>query len=112
MVTITIPNWHPAPLNKLMRNRWEAARLKKADREIIAHYASKSPKANSKRRVSLTITLAKGQRACDPDAYTKSLLDGLVHCGQLVDDSRLWCEIEAIKFERGNKSTTILLEAV
>lgn len=113
---IEIPNWHPAPLNQLLGGHWaRAARRKKTDRRMIEAYCylAQVPRATGKRRLSLTIVLAPGQRACDPDAYHKALLDGLVHCGALRNDSHRWVELAPVQFERGkNKTTRIVLEDV
>ena len=87
-ITVFIPCWHPTPLNVLMKGRWVAAKRKKWDRQILwAHFRDK-PQAMGKRSLKVTIVLGKGQRACDPDAYFKSLNDGLVKAKMLVDDNR------------------------
>ena len=104
---IVIPGWHPTPLNVLLRNRWVAARRKKKDRHMISTAAwvvnmqsPRSIKATGPRRVRLTITLGKGQRACDPDAYWKSTLDALVECELLVDDNRQNAVLDPVEFVR------------
>lgn len=112
---IEIPYWHPAKINQLYSGHWaKRAKLKKADVEMVGAYVRVqhvSWKAVSKRRVDLTITLKKGQRAGDPDAYWKSLLDALVACGALVDDNRQWCEVTPVQFIRGERmATKITLE--
>ena len=113
--SLTIPNWIPARLNQ-MKGHWSrGAALKKIDREMIAGYALQArdriPQATSKRRVSLTITLANGERAGDPDAYFKSVNDALVHAGLLKNDSHLWVVLGDVVFERGaERATTIILQ--
>ena len=109
--TIDIPRFHPTPLNKLLGSWRRAGRLKKADREMIGTYARLAgvPRATGKRRVSLMLTLAKGQRACDPDSPWKSVLDSLVACGLLLDDRRQTVEIGAIEFVRGPQSATRII---
>lgn len=111
-----IDGFHPVLLNKLLGVHWAAAgRLKKADREIIAHYASAVgvPRATGKRQVTLRIVLAKGQRGGDGDAYYKSALDALVKAGLLVDDNRQWAELMPVEYERAaKKATVITLEEV
>jgi hypothetical protein len=87
--------------------------MKKADRNMVGGYClvGRVPAADGKRRVSLEITLAPGQRACDPDSQLKSLLDSLVAAGVLKNDSHLWCECAPVTFARGPKrSTKITLE--
>ncbi len=62
------------------------------------------------RRVHLAITLKKGQRAPDTDAFWKSTLDALVATRLLKDDSRTWCVLDPVEFQRGTeKETTIEL---
>jgi hypothetical protein len=107
--TIRIPNWHPTLLNKLLGSHWaQAARMKKADMTIISHAARGIPAADGKRRLLLHIVLEPNQRAGDPDAYWKSLLDGLVHCGALRNDSREWVECEPPTFSRGAEKVTFV----
>lgn len=100
-IRVFIPKWHPSPINKLINCHWGAAsRRKKFDREVVHWQFVGKPKATGKRRLTLHIILDKGQRACDPDAYHKSLLDALVHAGQLTDDNRQGVELMPVKFSR------------
>jgi hypothetical protein len=112
--TLKIDGWHPAKINDLYRGHWAIrARLKRTDRELLAAYAKLAgiPQAEGKRRVSLVLTLAPGQRGGDPDAYWKSTLDALVHAGLLLDDNRQGVELGTVTFRRGPaRQTTILLE--
>lgn len=125
---VEIPGFLPTSLNRLIGNRYRAARLKKTDAKAIAKACllarvppvalstgeKKARKAleivgrmggdpePAKRHVSLEIKLGKGERASDPDNLWKGLLDGLKHAGMLFDDSRFWCSHDAeIKFSRG-----------
>lgn len=110
---IRIPGWHPAPINKLYSGHWaKRKRLKEQDRNIVEHYAQPWPKATSKRRVRVAIVLGPRQRACDPDAYFKSLLDALTHAGMIVDDGPKWVELAPVEFRRGTRATEIWLEDV
>lgn len=112
--TFSFPG-HVARLNQLLGDWRRAARLKARDRRIIglAVLAAGIPRAAAKRRVSLTITLGPRQRGADPDAYFKSTLDSLVHCGMLKDDSRHWCELGPVSYSRGPVAqTTITLEDI
>lgn len=112
--TLTIPNWHPARLNELLNCHWaERNRRKKQDKAMVACYKflANVPEAEGRRRVSLKLTLGKGQRRPDKDAWWKSTLDALVACGLLVDDSPDWCEPGAVEYARGaTKGTVIVLE--
>jgi hypothetical protein len=114
--SVFIPNWRPASLNELMggsvRNK---IRRKKADRKIITFYCCRLPKATAKRHVSLHIVLTGRQQEADPDAYYKSLLDGLVKCGMLVDDKGEYCSYGMPTYSRGTKEqagTHITLEDI
>lgn len=110
---IRIPNWHPAPVNRLYSGHWaKRKRLKEKDADIVAHYAQPWPKATSKRRVKVAIVLGPRQRACDSDAYFKSLLDALKHAGMIVDDSPKWVELAPVEFTRGDRATEIWLEDI
>jgi hypothetical protein len=92
-----------------------AARRKKADAQMIAVYGRSIPKAVGKRRVDLEIILKPKQRGGDVDAYNKSLLDGLVRCGLLVDDNRQHVELSQPTYSRGTEKdwgARIVLEDV
>src|SRR5262245_7019908 len=106
---IRIPNWHPARLNGLMHCHWGTrSRRKRADRQVVSVYAKLChvPKAKHRRRVDLCLTLGPRQRGGDPDAYLKSLLDGLVACGLLTDDNRQGVELGQVTFTRGSVLAT------
>lgn len=111
--TVTIPRWHPTKLNDLVSAHWgKRSRMKLADLQTVAAACLDAGvrMALGRRRVALTIVLGKGQRAGDPDAYHKSLNDALVRCGALRDDSRTWCELAPVQFERAaQKSARIEL---
>jgi Holliday junction resolvase RusA-like endonuclease len=112
---INIPDWTPTPLNKLLGSWRKAAKLKATDRRIIWGYSqlAKIPYARVKRSVELTVTLEPKQRSTDVDSLWKSLLDALVHCYALWDDTPRYCELLPVKFERGaRKATRIVLRDV
>lgn len=101
--TLKIPQWHPTRLNQLVNNHWAVAgRLKADDKAMVIAYANEQsiPRATCKRLVTLSLTMQKGQRAGDPDAYWKSLLDALVNACLLVNDSRKWAELAPVEFIR------------
>lgn len=112
---VEIPRWHPP-----LKNQWEGchwgkkARIKKAAREVVSGFCRPAGacKATVKRRVTLIIQLGYRQRGGDPDAYWKALLDGLVSCGALVNDSKEWVELAPVKYERGGMGTVIILEDI
>lgn len=101
--TFRVPDWCPTPLNKILYGRhWTTgAKHKKSDAEIVAHYGRNVPKASQKRAVSLHVVFPPGKRMPDVDAYAKSLLDCLVHCGLLVNDSAAWCVLNPVAYSRG-----------
>lgn len=113
--TLIVDGWQPARLNDLLGHWSRRARLKRADRDVIAAYARLAgvPSARGRRRVSLLITLAPRQRAPDPDSLWKSTLDALVRCGLLLDDDRFGVELGPVTFDRGPaRQTAITLEDV
>lgn len=111
---ITIPAWRPARDNELMSRHWRTKhKLKSFDAEIVAVYAKREniPPALGKRRVSLEITLACRQKKADPLAYAKSLLDALVRCHMLIDDSAQFVVWGGVTYSRGDSpSTAIVLD--
>lgn len=110
---LVIPEWHPTPLNKLIGcGIGKRARLKRGDADLVAIYAHEQgvDRATGPRRVAFTITLRPRERACDPDAYTKSLLDALKTAQLLVDDRRQMVTTDQPEFDRGpRRATTIVL---
>lgn len=104
---ILIPDWHPATVNKLLDGHWsKAGRLKKADFKIIWTYSRQIPPAVKKRIVNIKLHIAGAGRTADPDAYFKSVLDALVRCKLLRDDSATWCQLGDVEFERGYVKAT------
>lgn len=115
---LSLPSWHPTPLNKLMRMHYmEAHRQNKKNKQYVAAYwlASRHPAATGKRRVAVTLTYAKGKRFHDPDSMQKVLGDALVACGALRNDSPRWVEWLPCVYERSNTEsfgTLITLEDI
>ena len=98
---VHIPRWHPTRLNTLLSAHWgRAAKLKRADKEMIAYYLKSVPRAQGKRLVEVWIGLGDRQRGGDVDAYQKSLLDALVENKIIVDDSHAWVEFSPLKYFR------------
>lgn len=114
---VTIPGWRPTPDNKIAGGTHWATRkrLKDADAEMVAAYCTLAdvPRATGKRRVQLQVVLVGRQKETDPLAYAKSLLDALVKCGRLVDDTSEYVEWVPPAYKRGAEaSCTILLTEV
>jgi Holliday junction resolvase RusA-like endonuclease len=113
---LTIPEWSPTPLNRLLSRVRARIKGKQTDRlVVVAHaLAQDVPRAKCKRRVSVRVT-APG-RLPDPDNLLKSLLDALVAARLLVDDSAAWIELGQVKVERGPRRQTVVtledLEAI
>lgn len=114
--SVRIDAWHPAKLNDWDGRHWSVrARAKRHDRDLVAAcvLGAGVPKAQGKRRVSVEIVLGPRQRGGDPDAYWKSLLDALVACGALDDDSKERVVLGEVSYSRGPvKATVIQLEDV
>jgi hypothetical protein len=110
---ITIPKWRPTRDNQLSGgSHWaKKNRLKKTDKDFVATYAMRLgiPPATGKRRVSLEITLSGRQKETDPWAYCKSLLDALVACRMLVDDSARFVEFVPATYTRGDDGGTVIV---
>lgn len=110
---ITISDWLPVSLNDLVRG-WESARHRKHfDRQMIGIYArvANVPIAAGKRAVLIRLTQTVG-RARDPDNCLKSVLDALVACGRLKDDSARWC-MASVELRRGpRRLTEIILDDI
>lgn len=103
---------HTARLNELLGCWRKAARLKRRDRQTVALacLAARVPPAEGKRRVSLIVGLGPRQR-CDPDCFHKSLLDALVRCGALRNDSSAWVELGPVEMARAPRPMmTVVLE--
>lgn len=110
---IAIPRWRPATINELFHtgNHFSAARKKRIDRDIVAHYARAAgiPQAATKRRVSLEVTLAGRMKQVDPDSMWKSCLDALVACRMLVDDCPDHVELGPVVQVGGEEKRTVII---
>ncbi len=108
-VVIEIPNWVPTNLNKLLRMHWSkrSDRLR-ADAEMVAMYALKCHAAHAVGRRKVEVECSFPHHLPDPDNLTKSLLDALVKCGMLVDDSPYWCSC-VVNVTQGPRRTMITL---
>lgn len=108
MWTIAVPGWMPTPLNQLMGHFGKRHARKSKDKQTLGVplLLYGIPEAAGKRRVSLLVVLPKGNRAVDPDALWKSLLDALQHHGVLATDSRHGVELGPVQFARGEELCT------
>lgn len=109
--TLTIDDWLPPSLNRLLGHWGRAARLKREARDTIAvaAYQCDVPHADGPRRVSLTLTIAGRARPLDPDNAWKAVLDGLTHARLLVDDRAASCELGDIVIEKGKRKQTVIV---
>ncbi len=99
-------------LNQVRGRHWSSeAKAKKelGTRLRLCAIDQRTPQATCRRSVSLTVTLGPRRKQPDADAYDKILLDALVRCGLLLDDSArgLVGRVE-IAFERGSSDETII----
>jgi hypothetical protein len=105
---VRIDRWTPHKLNELLKMHWAArGRAKEADALVVAGALRDAgvTAALGKRRLSITIILAKYQRAADPDAYHKSPVDGAVRCGALRNDNRQWLDLPPVQFDDKSRPT-------
>jgi hypothetical protein len=112
---ISIPDFLPTTVNDLLRIHWAARnRLLKEEAQLVAVYARLHavPPASCRRRVTIAFRApgGRGRKVGDPEARYKGLLDALVKCGCLVDDSDRWCDLLPRVRERGAVRTLIVLE--
>jgi hypothetical protein len=88
---IWIPAWRPPATREWVGRHWSVLhRLKRQTADLLALYRLAEPRvpdATGPRKVRLAVRLAPGQRRHDADAFDKVLLDSLVTCGLLLDDS-------------------------
>lgn len=118
LFTVRIPGWRPTSLNKLLYAKVsERIRLKKADSEMVGTHCHLAdiPRATCKRRVSIQITLGPRQKEYDDGNARKSIFDGLVACGRLVNDNRAWSEEGPVTWlprGSGTSGTILTLEDV
>ena len=101
--TLRIEGWHPPRANELMWVDWRVVSTKKKKAaKVVSQWAAvhKLVPATGRRRLDVTIVLAKGQRAPDSDAFDKALRDALVHAGLLTDDNRIGLEPGTVTYKR------------
>jgi len=115
MHTLTIPDFIPQNLNRLLRTHWaKRNRAIRADADLVAVLAMQAgiPKARGKRRLSLAVT-TNTNVAPDADNLLKAMLDALVKARLLIDDSPRWVELAGISVSRADRrETRITLEDV
>lgn len=109
---VVIPGYLPPSLNVLMHCHWSKKHaLKKTCTALVAHYAAKLPRTQTKKRVLITLTRSGHRREMDADNAKKCLLDALVACRLLVDDSPTWCECpDPVQVKGKELETRIVLE--
>lgn len=113
--TMTILGWRPRSLNELIGfHHMTVYKLKKRDKERIAleKLVQGIPDAVHKRRVSLRIMLQGRDKVMDGDNVWKSILDALVACLALVNDTQEWVELGSVEYERGKRATVLTLTDV
>lgn len=111
--TFRVPGYLPPTLNTLLRRHWTyRRRAQKECSQLVACYARQAgvPAAAGRRRV--TLAFSSPRPPADPDARLKLLLDALVACGALADDSPRLCEPAPPLSLKGPRGVTITLEDV
>jgi hypothetical protein len=106
---LIIDDWKPCSANELIGCHWSTKHRKKAiDAQMVAVYALTQdiPRATGKRRLSFAVTVTGRTGIPDPDNLLKSLLDSLVACERLVDDSPRWLELGELRVARGDRLET------
>jgi hypothetical protein len=109
--TLTLPDWRPPSKNELFRGTLrERMRLQEKAAELVGNYAHVQgiPKATGPRKVNVRFTYPRGARFHDADAFYPSLLDCLVACHLLVDDSPKWVRIGLWAFQEGHSQQTVI----
>lgn len=89
-----------------------ASSMKKLDRDhviLFGRMLGRVPEPTGKRRVSLRITLPKGQRRWDIDALQKSTLDACKHAELIRDDNEVWAEWGGVTYLRGETLATVII---
>lgn len=107
---LVLEDFTPTSLNRL-KGHWGAGhRLKKSDRQLVAHYAREQglPEATGRRKVGVYVTLGPKQRAPDADNLFKSLLDALKQARLIVDDGPLHLELGPVEYSRGPRRRTVV----
>jgi hypothetical protein len=108
---VTIPDWLPTSLNKLMRMHWaQRGRTLKVEAKMITTYARAAgvSKATGKRRVEICIVRAGRDKERDSDSSEKGIRDHLTACGALVDDNPQWLEMAPLRQSNGTRRSTVI----
>ncbi len=114
---LVLPGYTPVSVNRLLSGHWaKAKRVKDADRELVRHFCGEQGLLGSgtgkPRRIHLHVTLARGQRAPDPDNCWKVLIDSLVHAGVLQDDAPRWFQQGGVFWARSPDRRMTVVEIV
>ena len=89
--------WHPPRKNVYKRMHHGARkRTRKATADTLWYTAAKAKAtyATTKRRIRMTLYMAKGQRAGDPDGYVEAFLDAMQDASLLINDNHKWCDMQ------------------
>lgn len=110
--TVRIDGFHPARLNELLTMHWaKAQRRKQADYQVllVAMQNGKVPNATGPRSLHLTWVMGPRNKVKpDPDGLAKSLLDGLVRTGRLVDDNPAMLTFLPVTYQRAKEKGIVL----
>jgi Holliday junction resolvase RusA-like endonuclease len=113
---VTIPGWVPPSVNRLLKAHWAVAhriKRKACERIALECLAARIPPATGPRRVRLAVTVANRGHRPDPDNLLKCVLDALVNCRALLDDSAGHCVATPPAVRAGrDRQTIIILEDI
>jgi hypothetical protein len=110
---IAIPNFVPVRKNQWYGKHWRVRyRLGKEQTEIIGNYAIACGALKATGRRKVTLSVWKPGQAVDYDAFDTLLLDSLVKCELLIDDSPdgIYNRVEVIVTKSKERRTEIRLE--
>ena len=111
---IVIEGWHPeGTVNNLLGKKiGHVTGIKRQDAKQLAAVCLEAgvSRATTKRRLRVTLYYPPGHCHHDADNPSKSIRDGLVTIGALVDDAGEWLDSEEAKRETGDKATVLELE--
>lgn len=112
---VEIPGWVPPSLNTYLGQHWSVgAKVKKRVAHVVAVacLVAQVPKATTRRRLSVHLSLPRGRKAPDEDNIGKALRDALTACGAIHDDAPEWVESGPYTQSVGPLGTILRLEEI
>lgn len=112
---VEIPGWVPPSWNPTLGRHWSVgAKVKKRVAHVVAVacLVAQVPKATTRRRLSIHLSLPRGRKAPDEDNIGKALRDALSACGAIRDDAPEWVESGPYTQSVGSLGTILRLEEI